>query len=158
MKKLLAVITAMWIVAAAPHASADLIIPTTSTQPVTGLTLGNAISFDYMFSDVVYVSGSWLGINATVTNPLLGALQFNDYKPSNTGWLSGSINTSSAIGTLHDLAFTASNFGVSGNSATVTIRNIAIDGRVIGVPEPETLSLLGAGLLGLGFLRRKRAA
>jgi hypothetical protein len=33
-----------------------------------------------------------------------------------------------------------------------------IDPPIAGIPEPLTISLLGAGLLGLGFSRRKARA
>ena len=48
-----------------------------------------------------------------------------------------------------------------------TLGSITFDGTIVTtfnfgaptpVPEPSTLGLLGAGLLGLGFIRRKRAA
>jgi hypothetical protein len=41
--------------------------------------------------------------------------------------------------------------------AAATCANDIIDGR-IAVPEPATWFTLGAGLLGLGLLRRRRAA
>jgi len=38
---------------------------------------------------------------------------------------------------------------------TMTCANDVIEGQVPSVPEPSTMLLLGAGLLGLGFLRRR---
>jgi hypothetical protein len=167
MKKLsTSVLVAAWMLIAAPQAGANLILTvggatTSDSETLTGLTLGNAITFEYMFSNVVWNTGTnFFGLNASVINPLLGAFpagQFNANKNSNTAWLTGGIDTTLGAGTLHDLAFTLNRFATNGNSATVEIRNIAIDGRVVGVPEPGTLSLLGAGLVGLAWLRRRRA-
>jgi hypothetical protein len=161
MKKLSAcAFVAAWMLIAAPQAGANLILSTgtggSDTETLSALTLGNSITFEFMFSNVVWTSGNFIGLNASLVNPLLGALQFNDYFNANTGWISGSINTASAATTINDLAFTANTFG-SPNSAVVTIRNIAIDGRAVQVPEPGTIALLGAGLVGLCVLRRRRA-
>lgn len=166
MRQLFAVCFTTLMLGIAPNAGADLILSTgfggSNTQSLTGLTLGNSISFNYMYSDVTYASGPWIGFNASVINPLLGTSpigQFNDYKPTNTSLLSGTIDTSSGFGTIHDLAFTANTFGATGNSAVVTVSNIAIDGKLVqAVPEPGSLALLGAGLLCLGLLRRIRTA
>ena len=163
MKKLSAcALVAAWMLVAAPQAGANLILTTgtggSDTETLTGLTLGNSITFEYMFSNVVWTTGAFIGINASVINPLLGAFpagQFNAFLNANTGWLSGSIATASGANTIRDLAFTASTFGFP-NSAVVEIRNIAIDGRAVGVPEPGTLSLLGAGLVALGLIRLRR--
>jgi hypothetical protein len=148
---------------ATPQANADLILTTgpggSDAEALTGLTLGNAISFEYMYSNVVYTGGSFIGLNATVTNPLLGAFpigQFNTSRSTNSGWLSAFIDTSIGAGTVHNLVFTANTFGQTGNSATVTIRNIAIDRVLIGVPEPGSIFLIGSGLLAMGLLRRRR--
>lgn len=134
------------------------------TETLAGITLGNAITFEYMFQDVTYLGGPWLGLNASVVNPLLGAFpvgQFNTYQPAPTGWLSdGFIDTSSGVGTLHDLSFTASTFGATTNAATILVRNVAIDGQVFAgqVPEPGSLVLVMTGLTGLAWLRRQRRA
>jgi len=48
------------------------------------------------------------------------------------------------------VTFTGNDFGFAGFS------NEPIDTLVLQTPEPATLALLGLGLAGLGFSRRKR--
>jgi hypothetical protein len=48
------------------------------------------------------------------------------------------------------------NNGFSFSFASATCGNDLIEGNVAGIPEPGTWAMLGAGLIGLGLLRRKR--
>jgi hypothetical protein len=121
----------------------------------TGITLGSSITFEYMFETVTYTGGAWPALNVSVINPLLeSGGNVNFYHNAVTGWLSATVDTSSSIGTIHDLAVTANTFGVQGNLVWVSIRNLAINGPV-SVPEPSTLLMLGLGLAGAGLALRK---
>jgi len=147
----------------AAHAAPIVLTPSgggSDSVSVDNVTLGGSISFEYMFSNVVYTGGAWIGLNASVIPPVgdfpIG--QYNTSRSANTGWISATIDTTGFETLLKSIVFTGNTFGAQGNSATITIRNIAVDGQVIAgqVPEPATLTLLGLGLLGMGLVRRRR--
>ena len=132
---------------------------TEDVERVENITVGNVLTFEYQFSNVVYTTPPNMGLNASFIDnvaPCCYSL-FNAYFSSNSGWLSASIDTSSIAGLDGRFDFRGSTFGYE-NSATITIRNVAIDGRVLAgsVPEPGTLALLGLGLAGLAFTGRRK--
>ena len=91
---------------------------------------------DGILTDIVFFVGDVIGLNSILVGTSRGPLTYayfdDDFVDTSTTFTNGSIG--------------------------VTLRGGGIDPPVMGVPEPTTLGLLGAGLLGLVFGRRRRAA
>ncbi|HVZ69540.1 MAG TPA: PEP-CTERM sorting domain-containing protein [Rhizomicrobium sp.] len=137
-----------------------------------------------VFSSIAWVSGqldTYLGIAASPTNPIGAYLPLTQfYDPSATGYFVyqynfGAVNFGTndptfstsfvfPVGTVINafLKETSCKKDVCTDSWTATANSASLlitDGRTPPpLPEPATLSLLGAGLIGMRYLRRKRAA
>lgn len=136
----------------------------TLVGPITGF-MGNLVFSEYGAGAVtgVSVSGDVLLNGSFVGSPIVELLRhptFSTAMPSTQGVLSGSGST--PVGALQSFSFnnglvTLTASGGSFASITAQPQNIyRYDFTATPVPEAETYALMGAGLLALGVLARRR--
>lgn len=82
---------------------------------------------------------------------------FTDMGPGGFGWKTASWNAFVLRDDLQTLHVRLSLHGNSPNSKAI-FDGVRIEGEVLAVPEPNAALLMGAGLLGLAALRRRRHA
>jgi hypothetical protein len=134
------------------NVSFDSILNTGSWQVAPG-----TITYSGLTSGVNYLvqifsldsRGGDFGKRSVAVDEALASASFSD--PLQDGWVFNGTFTADA--TSQDVIMTGSVFAGDGKNYVV-----ANASQLRKVPEPATLSLLGLGLLGLSFMRRKRAA
>lgn len=145
---------------------------------VNGTYTGSASVASTLASASAWTSGqldTYLGISASPTNPIGAYLPLTQvYQPSATGYFVYSFNFGSVNFATNDPLFATSYAFPVGSIvaaffdkadcerdcwvATANSSSLIVTSERKGVPEPATLSLIGAGLIGLRTIRRKRAA
>jgi hypothetical protein len=112
-------------------------------------TTGNVLSLATIPTNVTLTAGTyWIEIVSSSTSAKLGEI---------------ASSTTGTIGTagLTNYTFTANSTNtdllLGGNSTSGPIANNQFFTMTVNTPEPATLSIIGAGLLGLGMSRRRKA-
>jgi len=132
---------------ASPSVATDLLLTQTGTPLTSTFATNIAPSFGTPIGvgSAGYRFGPYSG--SLALSPLVG---MNTIEYSMQAMVSGSRGETSAIASIGDpLSLSQQPFG-----ATLTVAHA----HAVSVPEPTTLSLLGAGLLAIGFGRRRRVS
>ena len=127
-------------------------------QDTTGIASGDVVG--YQFAHRGREGDDTMELQ--ITDVTTGAVLFsNQYTDGNTAWgfYSGQFTVGADIASTDDIRFAYISISAAGGNPTVgNFLDDADFGIGVGapIPEPATLSLLGAGLFGLGVLRRRK--
>jgi hypothetical protein len=114
----------------------------------------SAFDFSGTGSQTLRVEGFLAGLSVGVDQYTLANTKIFDPKYGNWTTKAASALAGETISELH-ISLNASNAG--GSISNENIDNVVLTPVVEGVPEPASVALLGAGVLVLGWVRRRKA-
>ena len=124
-------------------------VPSTPFSTVTFTSLSDLVSVAGVPADTVtLVNGNVTSINIDLFNPLPLGTALSLYRDSALEYVSLQVSSSGV----------AANIATSVAPGSVPLVNYTFSaGAATDVPEPMSMALVGAGLLGIGLVRRKSA-
>jgi hypothetical protein len=127
---------------------------------LAGPTTTDTFSFVGLILNIQLIDTSTGGV-VNETGTLSGAFQIISNVPNSTGEITWAPQGTQTANNGSIVTFTTDDTDAISSTLSPTQANTTVNGTVNvlasgSVPEPATFALLGAGLLGLGFIARKR--
>jgi hypothetical protein len=132
---------------------------TSIQQTVTGLVAGEYYTLSFALASEGYAAGDYTG-NANVRVSMLSgsSTASADYAARlsvNTWWDTWDMFTYTFLASDTSATFAFEDLAMTGTGYDIGIDNVSIEGAT-PMPAPGVLSLLGLGLVGMGFARRRK--
>ncbi len=122
------------------------------SETISGLTVGTSYTVSF---DLAGRPGSGFGADPVLV--AVGGVNLGTYTPTTAGYSAFTTQSFTAAATSTTLAFLGTAGAASQDLATaIDLVSVTASGAATAVPEPASMALLGAGVLGVLGLRRRR--